>query len=219
LSEAQEKLRRLLAERDARARKPLGLANMFAGACHAMHNVENLDRLAQSAHSLRELLEKLPLSSGDEVVRQGRRASERQKVILDSYGNAKKRSPSYDRTTSTWNGAIDDHVRRVFVVIEEAAKERSSADEKRDRSLTFIRAQDPTGEPMPPDIEKDLVERWMQFDKLFQDVAHHRMTLSPAKYEEHVTNYIEYLLQLLRAETVATFDMLDQIIKAAEEGA
>jgi hypothetical protein len=164
---------------------------------------------------MRELMEKLPLSTGDMVIPQGKKAGEQLEGLRQEFSRARKESSCYERQRRTWDGSIDEHLLRFLLEVERTSLQPSTEITKRNRSATFIRARDPAGEPMPSDIEKARVERWMAFDSFFTRVAHHGGS-TVEEFEQRLVECIIFLVEVLGTSTAKNLDALDQLIREAE---
>ena len=191
---------------------------MYSGACHALSDPANPDRFAQAAQSLRELLEKLPLRDTAEVLNAGIAASESLKGIVTLYEYATKTSASYDAGERRWEGSIDGPLAKMLSAVDEAAT-RTPPKNKRARSAAFLREQEPTGEPLPHDLEQQFTTRWLELDAYFQAVAHHRRQVSPDEFSEQMHRCTVLLLEILGPTPLSTLDALDRLIQEAENDA
>jgi hypothetical protein len=139
----------------------LKLAAMYLGAIHAFGQAENPDRLAQSAHGLRELVEKLPGYLDLPVPAEGPRLSDKVQALASLWEEVTSYS-TWNRDHD-WTRPIDDVLRsflrkaKEFFVWRET--ERPSA---RERTAKVLRGLNPTGKALPPPFEGLRVSEWLE---------------------------------------------------------
>ncbi|MDE0041460.1 MAG: hypothetical protein OXT74_05455, partial [Candidatus Poribacteria bacterium] len=145
------------------------LSQWYLGALYTLHNEQNPDRIAQTAHSLRELVEKLP------------RVVEGTDAPATSPNFQQKRAEIYKRILKDkenypdgWeNKQIDGHLDKTFKQVEEYL-ESNRQPSRRERMQTAVTTIDPMANRFDRQIREGkrdkLYELW---DKL-EGIAHHR---------------------------------------------
>ena len=145
------------------------LSQWYLGALYALNNVQNPDRIAQTAHSLRELIEKLP------------RVVERSNVQAPSSTFQQQRENMYRRILRDkkhhpdgWKGeTIDAHLDNTLKEVEKYL-ESNQQPTRRERMQTAVTTIDPMANRFDRQIREGkrdkLYELW---DKL-EGIAHHR---------------------------------------------
>ena len=174
----------------------------------------NPERVSQSAHSMREVLEKLTREVGAKTW-----ASSYLNTIGVELDAARERSKCFDKTAQTWSGEIDSALQQLLAeVTDYVAKHRAnpsnSAVEKE-----FLRGLEPPTEPLPEDRLNALAREWRDFSKYFQDVAHHNESPTVEEFTRRLDDCTRFLLSRLRLTAYGTRQALDDIIAEAEADA
>ena len=92
------------------------LGDMLQGALHTFHDAGNPERIAQTAHSIREVMQKLVLW-GDTIIRApGPKLGDRVRELGEVVDRARDESSSH--VSARWDGPIDGLVRRMLVETE-----------------------------------------------------------------------------------------------------
>ncbi len=145
------------------------LSQWYLGALYTLHNEQNPDRIAQTAHSLRELIEKLP------------RVVERSNVQAPSSTFQQQRENMYRRILRDkkhhpdgWKGGtIDAHLDNTLKEVEKYL-ESNQQPTRRERMQMAVTTIDPMAKRFDRQIREGkrdkLYELW---DKL-EGIAHHR---------------------------------------------
>jgi hypothetical protein len=210
----QAKLLRALSDRDARHGSRL--AGMFMGAVVVLRQTENMDRMAQSAQSMRELLEKLPQSYDGAPVRvPGAKASDHLQRIRVEYKRVKG-SLCYDADGRTWAGTIDTLLERFLISIDEIIVPVQGQINRREATRLFSRDVDPSPVPLSEAQENAFLGRWMECDDFFQAVAHHGRYPDFREFQENLDACTVMLLEKLAPSVAEDFRRLEQLIDEAE---
>jgi hypothetical protein len=194
-----------LTERDRR------LADMYAGSLHALGHTANPDRVAQAAHSIRELIEKLPAYIAIPVPeRPPSLKPEVQRVIADW-----KKAKIETATIAT----VDPKSRKFLASWEKFVTwfEDNHAS-RRARTAATLRGLDPAGRALPGPIEGLRVAEWQEIDQFFVRAAHHG-ACSDEEYGGWLDAFERFLLDQLRPRTFEDFSALDAIIAEGERDA
>ena len=145
------------------------LSQWYLGALYTLHNEQNPDRIAQTAHSLRELIEKLP------------RVVDRSNVQAPSSTFQQQRENMYRRILTDkkhhpdgWKGeTIDAHLDNTLKEVEKYL-ESNQQPTRRERMQMAVTTIDPMANRFDRQIREGkrdkLYELW---DKL-EGIAHHR---------------------------------------------
>lgn len=190
------------------------LAEMYVGALTALNDGANPDRLAQSAHSLRELVEKIPEVVGVRVAPVSELSAEAEK--LEAALAAARESASF--CDGNWDGEIDAPLRGLVRAVEDLVGWRQTQRKTRREAVreTF-RELDPSGRAVPEPLGEFSVNEWMEVHRYFSGVAHHKATDETA-FREAVAGFERLLMMQLRPRPFADFDEIDRIVTEAEGG-
>jgi hypothetical protein len=116
------------------------LASMHLGALMAFYS-KNPDRLAQAAHSLRELMEKLP-EYLDVPMKEGLSLGEKVKKLAQAWKAVVK--PPEDSEQSRWSGTIDVPLQTFLIQVEEFFSwQESNRQSRTHKKLKALRQLDP----------------------------------------------------------------------------
>jgi hypothetical protein len=187
---------------------------MYFGALVALTHTENPDHLAQSAHSIRELLEKIPAFLDVQTRAHQESLGSKVRELEDSWQTATQRSASYD--DGNWNGEID---RPLSKLLDKFQQFFDWFSEHRPRRRAEVAATlhrlDGSDHTLPTPLEELEIERWMRIRDFLQAVAHHRKQPTRDEFEGWLDALERFLLDRLDPRTFADFDTIDEII---EEG-
>lgn len=190
------------------------LAAMYLGAIMAFGQDENPERLPHAAHSLRELLEKLPRYLDVPVPAEEARLSDKVNGL----------APHWDKVTAdpTWNGndwlgPVKDPLRSFL----RRAKEffawcKTARPSTKTRTAIVLRGLDPTGQALPRPIEELRIQEWTEYRDYFVGIAHHGTEDEGTPFESWLTSLEGFLLDRFRPRTFRDQEQLRRIIDEAE---
>jgi hypothetical protein len=204
-----------LALHEALEERAADLARMYVGALIVLSNPDNPDQLPQAAHSLRELMEKIPRYIAVET--RASRESLRVKVreLEDRWNNTVENSACYDE--GNWNGSIDRHLRRLLQRLQQFFDWFDQHHpRRRTETATVLRQLDGSGRTLPARLEDLEVEGWLAIRDYFQAVAHHGRQPPEEDFRAWMDALERFLLDRLRPRTFADFDAIDDIIQEGE---
>ena len=189
------------------------LADMHLGALRAFYS-KNPDRLAQAAHSLRELMEKLP-EYLDVPVKEAANLGEKVKELARSWKRVAK--PLVDTEQSVWSGTIDAPLQTFLVQIEEFfAWQESNRQSRTQKKLKALRQLDPLGFPYIGPVSSSWVKQWTECHEYFELVSHHRHVPTDDEFASQVSTIEQFLLDRLRPRTFEDHTKLDELISEGE---
>lgn len=195
------------------------LASMYRGALTVLSKTDNPDRLAQSSHSLRELMEKIP--DIVDVKTKAHRETLKSKVreLEDCWLGALEKTTC--RNERTWGGEIDGPLSKLLERIRTFFEwfVRHHPRRKKEIAAT-LRELDDSGRSLPVPLEERNIETWNKIREFFVGVAHHRKY---AATQEELIQWVDalerFLLDRLRPRTFADLETIDDIIRAGERNA
>ena len=171
------------------------LSQWYIGALYALENYYNPDRIAQAAHSLRELLEKLPqvIHESDVHVNISQFKEKRDKI--NKYlSRAKKRYPN-----GLKGRKIDENVYKTLIEIEKYI-ELNNKPNRRERIKQAVANIDPMVSALDTEIQKAKRDQYYDLWDQLEGFAHHK----PRSSIEEFSNCLNEL------ETIV-FDLLAPI--------
>ena len=145
------------------------ISKWYLGALYALDNPHNPDRFAQAAHSLRELIEKLPrVVLGIDV--QGGRSGfqDMRRSIYERILKDKKRYPK------GWNGEkIDGHLGKTLRKVEKYV-ERNQQPTRKEQIQRAVTTIDPMVSQFGNEIQENKRDRLHDLWEKLEDFAHHK---------------------------------------------
>jgi len=191
---------------------------MYLGAIGAVARGDP-ESLVHAAHSMRELLEKLP-TYFEEVPREKDVPSLKQaaKALVDRIESAKRSSACYSE--HRWSGEIDGHLSRL---LEGGLTRFASvvADQKPPRRLErteLLRRVDGSPLPMPEEIERIRIEEWERYIGFFQGVSHHSVPVDAPRFSSMLWQCESFLLNQLAPRTFEDRAAIAALVTEVERG-
>jgi hypothetical protein len=190
---------------------------MFLGALMVLEQQSNGERFAQAAHTLRELIDRLPASLGLTTPAMKERLGDRLQRPEQAWSTALARSRC--RNGNTWSGTIDQPLARALVALDHFFEWKSANRPRRRTEMArTIRRLDASGRQLPERIESIVVEQWGATRGYFIDVCHHSIEPGERDFFGYLDVFEEFIIDRLRPRTFADFDAVDAIIEEAERG-
>lgn len=207
LSRQQRILHQALMREDQR------LAGMYLGALLVLEHIENPENVVMAAHSLRELLEKLPMYLDLPVTRQ---TNLKVKVIDLSQGWYSVTKNSRCKGNPSWNGPVDRPLQTFLERTEkffEWFKEQYQT--RRERAAILLRGLDPLRLSLPTPIEDLRITEWYKYHEYFEKISHHGVIEGLQEFRTWLVSLEKFLLDHLCPRT---FDDQEDIKRIIEEG-
>ena len=188
------------------------LADWYLGALSSLRNTFNPDRFAQSAHSLRELLEKIPRAlqteqagiTGDELKnkrRALRAALEREKTNFQA----------------GWeNQPITAELSNVLSEFEQYF-ELCERPDRKDQVFASLTRLDPMIETLPEQLRREKRERYVRLWNALEGIAHHGRRKTEEEFREYVLQVEELVLDLMAPVSAEDQHLLTQIIAEGDK--
>lgn len=193
------------------------LGDYYLGALHTLANTSNPDRIAQSAHSLRELIQQLP------------RRHKKAATKVTPPGLLSGASNIY-KTRDVWNSlTIDDFNTPTVRPTDVQAETKYYRESK--KLWEFINKYYPTNEeerlrmeagirkdtPLPPKLQKMRMQEWSRYYAKFADISHHGSTPTD-DFDQLVESFEDFLIRELDPQTTKDFAEVAKLIKEIEQG-
>lgn len=208
LTELQRNVSEALADKDVR------LGRMYIGALAVLEQAFNPDRVPQSAHSFRELMEKLPRYMDLPVPKDPPSMTYRVRQLEESWDQLPNDPDAADAGS---RDAIQRYLRaskEFFAQVDEINPKR------RDRLERIFQSLDPIGIPLPQAIEDNRTAVWEDAWTFFTDTAHHRgEPVGVDAIRSKARGLERLLLDQLRPRTFEDQDEIDLIIQEGESDA
>lgn len=198
------------------ARRSEKLARIYGGGLRVLYDDENPDRFSQAAHSMRELMDKSPILTGQEAIPQGDSMKLRIDPVKQAY--LAVRAQGFNETSPL--DAVEGPLRAVIGALDRFFEwmEENRPQTKR-RTAQMLSNLSGPGQQLPVDISDNEVRQWMAADAYFKKVAHHGQDhVNENEFILHGTFVENVLLRRLQPPAVPDLDALDALIREGEHG-
>jgi hypothetical protein len=195
-------------------RNPL-LGSMYVGGIRVLGDASNPERFAHCAHSMRELMEKLPELL--DVPAKAHKESLKTKVVElhGTYNGTRKKTTCFN-ALSGWDGSIDVMLKKFLVRVDTFFEWFEEHHPRRQNELRDLLARlDGTGRELPDSLSSLNVQAWQLMKDYFQSVSHHRKTADEKDFLHWIDATEKFLLDRLRPRTFEDFSAIDSLL---EEG-
>lgn len=200
---------------DSLSEKSPELARMYLGAVVAVRNAANPERFAQAAHSMRELMQKVPEYYEVQTKAYRERLSDQISALQGKWEKLLRGTDCC--RNSEWSGQIDNPLAKFLKSVREFfewfVRHRPR---RKDVIKSTLRAIDGSGRPLPPPLESLNVEKWEIIRDYFIGVCHHDGDAEEGEYGQYLGELERFLLDLVRPRTFDDFSEIDRLITEAE---
>jgi len=169
------------------------MAVMFLGAMIARHHADNPEHLVQAAHSMRELMEKMPRFHGIAPV-----AAEGLTVRVRELINAWRPVELVPEDGPDRTGLVVRFC-AVFATFATWFLDRDAP--RKEQTGRLFGKMDQRKERLPSGIEKHRINEWGEYEGYFMGVAHHTRSTTIEEFDAMVTGFAEFALGYLRPRT------------------
>lgn len=192
----------------------VAVAGIYRGAMIALSQDRNPEKLVQAAHSLRELMDRIPDYLDVPVKARRQSGGDKMRSLVAAFRRAVDETDCHD--SGEWNGCIDVPLRRFLCQLERDLNWIDShLGRRKQEAAKIIRALDVSGRPMPETIERSNVDVWDAIREFFVGVAHHRAT-TEEEFDSYMGALEGFLLERMRPRTFDDFAELDALIREGE---
>lgn len=193
----------VLAARDNR------LADMYLGGLTVLAQVGNPDRIPQAAHSIRELIEKLPRHLGFVVQNNPVPLGQMTRNLADVWD---KMEISVDGSSNS-SCIPTTFVGRLQNFFDDF---RNSNPKLRERGKSVLNNLDPSEMQLPEVVQEARVDSWKEFNDYFVSVSHHRTSQDMNDFIEMLEKFEAFLLDYLRPRAAENQAEILRLIQEAE---
>lgn len=189
------------------------LAQTYEGALRTFSDERNPDCLAQSAHSIRELFDALPLAVGPPP-RKPADLKGKVREITDVWVAAIQKTTTIDG--QTWVGDVDGHLAKFLERLAQFFKwfeeEHPKHAIERDIVLDHF---DPGRRQLPPQLRRQRGESVGQIQRYMNSVAHHNIDPSRAEFVAKLAEAEAVLRIFVKPAPYADRKTIDAILKGS----
>ena len=182
------------------------LGAMYLGGLQVLHDTANPDRAAQSAHSMRELMEKM--------VDPKRRPGLTAKVIeVEDVFRDKNPKTNCHSESGGWNGTIDPPLRKILKKLEDFLDWFATLYPRRkERFRRALSRWEGSDLDLPEASFRGQWKAWRELNDYFQAVSHHGKSTSAEELGSRVAG-LEGFLALQLFKTFDDMDVIDALLK------
>jgi hypothetical protein len=195
------------------------LSNLYLGAKYALLHEDNPDCLRQAAVSVRELIKALPSKDS-------RMPAPSKRIRMSD--------ERLNQLALRWKpimAIVDEPVAKIACQKPKKLKQyldeskdffewrRSSSKLTRERHQDLFDTYDPKRASLPSDMKEQVIDRWMDYSRYFNSVAHEELT-NIEVFTNQLQGFEDLLLRLLQPPSLVIDDFLaiDEIIFGVEHG-
>jgi hypothetical protein len=204
LTPTQQALYEALADRRA------DVAEYYRAAVAVLNDQDLPDRLSLAAHSLRELMEKLP--NDEMVVDTGADLNTKVNGLRPPWEIAVAEERARDG--ELWSNGIGGALRAFLTAVTEFFAGRDAiVAGRRQQAVEFLNRLDVAGVGLPADVQRKNGQEWMRLRGYFNDVSHHRFAVDDTAFEARVTQMETFLSVRLVPRPTADFAAIDALLQ------
>ena len=192
---------------------------MYLGGLQVLQDTANPDRVAQSAHSIRELMEKiveLEPRAAEESRSTGSMKSRAFNLKRD-FEKAKRNSKGHSAELGGWVG-FDGHLYRFLAKVQDFFDWMDS--DRPLRRTLFLRTMvrlDALGRALPKPLRDRRYRAWTKLLDFFQNTSHHRVSPGLDQFRERIRELEVFLASVLVPKTFDDLDAIDALLKEADD--
>ena len=188
------------------------LAQMYYGALEVLNGNDNPERFYQSAHSLRELIEKLPsyigVSQNSSYI-----LGNRVNNLKEKWKKIKKHEYSKDEEQLIDNN-LCDFLNEMNCFFVEYENERPTRNEE---FVTTLKIFEKSNGFLPDMFYKNWAKKWAQLKDFFTQLSHHRFQPVEKEYYQRLNEFELFLAEKIAPRTFENLDDMDSIIIEGEK--
>ena len=196
------------------------LGAMFEGACHALRNQANPETLPQSAHSLRELMEKLEGVRGIPITESGIASAEgslgeKTKHLAKQWTVAEQKSACLRQENPAEQ--IDAPLRKVLGQIADFFGWVTNNQKLHSgKPLRLVKGLDPLASMLPQAVQEAQADEWRALKSYFQEVSHHKRGTDATQFAVTLAALEVFLDRRLAPVRAANQTAILKLIKEVE---
>jgi hypothetical protein len=189
------------------------LARMYLGALSVLEHGSNPECFAHSAHSMRELMEKLPKFINVPLHKSNDKLGVKVRDLEDGYNVLLKNTSCVD-VENKWSGQIDPHLNnflkklKVFFEWLKISMPRRTAEIRK-----LLECLDGSGRQLPAPLEKMNIDEWKCINEYFQKIAHHGEVAVESEFIDKVNTLERFLVDRLVPKTFSDFEKIDALLE------
>lgn len=184
------------------------LADMYLGVLWVLAQESNPDRVCQAAHSMRELMEKLPQYLELPIPKNPTTLGDRIRSLHARW----KRVERLPGGIISTNGLLWCFLKELGLFFNDFEHGHTT---QREASVILVNELDPAGLPVPKVVQRERADLWQTLRDYFVKVSHHRTNQDVAEMTDRIDAVEGFLLDYLRPRTL---DNQAEILSLIREG-
>jgi hypothetical protein len=198
---------------EALRRRDPRVADFYLGALVVIADRANPEAIFQSAHSVREMLEKAPLLVGESSV-PNQRLNDKLAPIRKKF---KKLKASLNEDGSWQPGSASKIVRMLQGLGDLFDWMDANLKQRRDQMRMLLRTLVGPGILLPADVEEAELDELMFLKEYFTNLAHHAFAATEDEFYHQLTKAETILLRKLKPEPSADFEAIDALLQEVSD--
>jgi hypothetical protein len=193
------------------------LRDMYLGSLAVLRQLDNTERFVQAAHTLREMINRVPESLGFISAAKQDRLTDRIYKPEQKWMNAVAHSQCANN--GDWLGEIDQPLRQALKALGEFfVWKKENRPKRRGEMAAALRRMDTSGRDIPEPLASIAVDQWDLTRDYFTGVCHYGKNPEEKEFLAYLDALERFMLDRLRPRTFVDFDAVDQIIEEASHG-
>lgn len=189
------------------------LSAMYRGGIMVLGDTTNPERIAQCAHSMRELMEKLPEKLDVPTIAQKEKLKSKVREIEDIFLNTQK-TTGYFSSLNRMDGIIDRNLHKFMMrLVDFFEWFASHYPRRRDEFLSLLDRLDGSSKALLKPLASQNYVEWDGIRDYFVSVAHHRCESNEQEIHQKLDALERFLLDRLVPRTFDDFAEIDAYSK------
>ena len=219
LSNQQQAVFEALNELDLQTAQTHKLSSMYLGALRVISDKSNLDRFPQAAHSIRELMEKLPRWFNIPTKAQNESLKNKVIEIENRYSGVLKQTKNYS-DNGEWAGNIDMPLKKFLASVGDFFKWfESHSPRRKAEQREMLNSLDVAGRKLPEPLAKHEVEGWNLLMGYFNSITHHGRLGEENEFLLYLEELEKIILDKRKPQTSNDLNKIDEIIEKGNSNA
>lgn len=197
------------------------LGAMYLGGLRVLHETGNPDRVAQSAHSMRELMEKIGELESANARGSQNTGSMGPKVdqLKQDLVQLKRNTEGYSEVDG-WTGPFKSNghlccfLKKLDDFFTWLKANRRSRRARLQRTMVLL---DPSGQTLPKLLLDRRYRDWKRMNNFFQKTSHHRSFPSRGEVREGIRELEIFLAGVLVPRTFDDLDAIDALLQESDD--
>ena len=198
---------------EALRRRDTRVADFYRGALVVVADRGNPEAIFQAAHSIREMLEKVPLLVGGTSAPSQRLTDK----VAPLRAKFKKLQPNLNEDGS-WKPGSESKIAKLLQDLRELCDWMdANVQQRKVQMRTLLRALVGPGILLPSDVEEAELDELMDHKGYFTKLAHHGFSPTEEEFYNRLSQAETILLRKLNPEPSADFEAIDALLQEVSD--